>query len=276
MSRLGIWFLTALSMAAFASNSVLCRLALRQTGIDAASFTALRLLSGAAMLCCIVRLSPNAGKTAGSWRSALALFVYAAGFSWAYVSLPAATGALLLFGAVQAGMIGYGAWHGERLRPRQWAGLLTAFGGLAAFLLPGLAAPPLQGALLMLVAGLAWAIYSLRAKGAGKPLLLTKGNFIRALPFAALLSLLTLSRVHIDAAGVAYAVASGALTSGLGYALWYSAVRGLKPATAAAVQLSVPVIAALGGAIFLGEAITPRLLLCSLAILGGIGIVIAS
>lgn len=274
MSSLRIIVLTVLAMIAFAGNSLLCRLALRDTTIDAASFTAIRLGSGAVMLWLVVRLRGGAYTGAGSWRSALALFAYAAGFSFAYLSLPAASGALLLFGAVQATMIGHGLWAGERLRRMQLAGLALALAGLVGLLLPGLSAPPLQGSLLMLGAGVAWGVYSLRGRGAGDATQVTAGNFLRAVPIAAALSLLMIGDVSLDRAGIAYAVASGALASGLGYAIWYTALPGLKATKAATVQLSVPVIAALGGVAFLGEAITLRLMLASVAILGGIALVI--
>lgn len=269
--------LTALAMTAFAGNSLLCRIALKHTSLDAASFTSIRLLSGALVLWLVARRWRSAQSGAGSWLSALALFAYAAGFSFAYVSLPAATGALLLFGAVQATMIGYGLYKGERFGPLQIVGLALAFGGIVGLLLPGLSAPPLAGALLMLGAGVAWGVYSLRGKGAGDPTRVTAGNFLRAVPLALALSLAMLmlkGGASLDAAGVGYAVASGALTSGLGYALWYAVLPALKATTAATVQLSVPVIAALGGIAFLGEAVTLRLALASAAILGGIALVV--
>ena len=274
MSSLRIIVLTVLAMVAFAGNSLLCRLALRDTTIDAASFTAIRLCSGAVMLWLVVRVRGGAYTGAGNWRSALALFAYAAGFSFAYLSLPAASGALLLFGAVQATMIGHGLWAGERLRRMQFAGLALALGGLVGLLLPGLSAPPLLGSLLMLGAGVAWGIYSLRGRSAGDATQVTAGNFLRAVPIAAALSLLMIDNISLDRAGLAYAVASGALASGLGYAIWYTALPALKATKAATVQLSVPVIAALGGVAFLGEAITLRLMLASIAILGGIALVI--
>jgi drug/metabolite transporter (DMT)-like permease len=278
MSPLRIFILTSLAMLAFAGNSLLCRLALKHTSIDAASFTAIRLVSGAVMLLLIVKVRHKTVVGRGNWLSAFALFAYAAGFSFAYVSLPAATGALLLFGAVQATMISHGVWAGERLRGLQLLGLLLAFGGMVGLLLPGLAAPPLLGSVLMLAAGVAWGVYSLRGKGAGDPTSVTAGNFMCAAPMAVLLSLLLLSQpaVHasLDMAGFGYAFASGALTSGLGYAIWYTVLPALKATQAATVQLSVPVIAALGGIIFLGEAVTLRLILASIAVLGGIALVI--
>lgn len=266
--------LTAVTMIAFAANSLLCRAALRHAGIDAATFTTLRLASGAAMLWLVARTRHGIFVFGGNWLSACALFAYAAGFSFAYVSLPAATGALLLFGAVQTTMIGYGLWRGERLLGLQVVGLLLAFGGLVGLVLPGLSAPPLRGSLLMLVAGVAWGIYSLRGRSMGDPTQATAGNFLRALPFAALLSMGMMKGVSLDSAGFWYSVASGALASGLGYALWYAVVPLLKATHAASVQLSVPVIAALGGILFLGEPMTLRLAVASVAILSGIALVI--
>ena len=274
MSYARIIVLTSLAMIAFAGNSLLCRIALSETNIDAASFTAIRLISGAIMLWLVLKMRSDTQSGRGNWVSAFALFSYAAGFSFAYGSLPTATGALLLFGAVQATMIGYGIWTGERLLKPQLFGLLLAFGGLVGLLLPGLTAPPLSGAILMLGAGVAWGIYSLRGKGAGDPTKVTAGNFIRAVPIAAVLSAVTLNGAFVDAAGFWYAVSSGALASGLGYAIWYTALPALEATSAATVQLSVPVIAALGGIIFLGEPITFRLAIASIAILGGIALVI--
>ena len=270
-----LWLVVAAAMLAFAGNSVLCRLALRDGGIDAASFTSLRLVSGALVLWLIVRLRGGA-RTGGDLLSAFALFVYAAGFSFAYLSLSTGTGALLLFGAVQATMIGRGLFAGERLAATQWCGLALALGGLTALLLPGVSAPPIAGALMMVAAGVAWGAYSLRGRGAGDATAKTAGNFIRAVPFALVLSLFLLRDAHADAAGIACAVVSGALTSGVGYAIWYTALPHLRAASAATVQLSVPAIAAIAGIVLLGEAPTWRLLFASLAILGGIALVVRS
>lgn len=268
--------LTLLAMLAFAGNSLLCRVALRDTAIDAASFTSMRLCSGALTLWLLVRFTrrPGAAAGAGDWRSALALFVYAAGFSWAYLQLSAGLGALLLFGAVQATMIGYGLLRGERFVASQTAGLLLALGGLVGLLLPGAAAPPPGAALLMLLAGAAWGVYSLRGRGGGDPLCVTAGNFARSVPLTLALSALLIAQAEPAPAGLAYALASGALASGVGYAVWYAALPALTASTAATVQLSVPVIAALGGVIFLGETLTVRLLVAGIAILGGIALVI--
>ena len=266
--------LTLLALLAFAGNSLLCRAALSRTGIDAASFTAVRLLSGALMLWVLVALRGKARAGKGSWLSALALFAYAAGFSFAYLQLSAAAGALILFGAVQTTMIAYGLWSGERLRAAQLSGLVLAGAGLVGLLLPGLSAPPLTGALLMLGAGSAWGMYSVRGKGAGDPLEVTAGNFLRSVPMALGLGVLLLRGAAFDPAGVWYAFLSGALTSGVGYAIWYAALPSLRSTTAAAVQLSVPVIAGLGGAVFLDEPVTLRLLAASVAIIGGIALVV--
>jgi len=276
LSRINVVFLTVLAMIAFAGNSILCRIALKHTAIDAASFTSIRLMSGALVLWAITMLFGRERIGRGNWISAFALFVYAAGFSFSYISLTAATGALLLFGTVQVAMIGHGLWGGEKLRLQQLTGLVIAFAGLVGLLLPGLSAPPLVGSVLMMIAGVAWAVYTLRGKGAGDPTRVTAGNFRRASLFAAILSLLFISNTNLDTVGVWYAIASGALTSGLGYAVWYSVVPALKSTNAATVQLSVPVIAALGGIVLLSELVTMRFVLASIATLGGIALVILS
>jgi len=276
MSMTRMLVLTSLAMVAFAGNSLLCRLALKDAQIDAASFTSIRIISGALVLWVIarVRRGTSAATGSGDWWSALALFAYAAGFSYAYVDLPAAIGALLLFGAVQVTMIGYGLSTGERLVLRQSTGLVLAFGGLMGLLLPGLSAPPPGGAALMLGAGIAWGIYSIRGKAAGDATCTTAGNFLRAAPLAVGLNLAILPASQPATLGIACAVASGAITSGIGYAIWYSAIRGLRATHAATVQLSVPVIAAAGGIVFLGEAISVRLVIASVVILGGVALVL--
>ena len=273
-SRSSTLLLTGLAMAAFAANSLLCRLALKQTRIDAASFTLMRIFSGALVLCLIAVLSQADWKRAGNWTSALALFVYAAAFSFAYLTLPAGTGALLLFGAVQATMITWGWRKGERLGPLQLTGLALALIGLVLLVLPGISAPPLSGSILMLAAGVAWGAYSLRGKSETHPANATTGNFLRALPFAIALSLALLPAMRLDSLGIAYVATSGAVTSGLGYVIWYRALPGLKAASAATVQLSVPVLAAAGGILLLGESFTLRFLLSAIVILGGIALVL--
>jgi drug/metabolite transporter (DMT)-like permease len=274
LSGIAIFILTALAMLAFAGNSLLCRTALRQTPIDAASFTLTRIVSGALILWLIVKLRNRSHRVAGNWASALALFSYGAAFSLAYLSLPAGTGALLLFGAVQATMILWGMAKGERLRLWQSIGLTLALGGLVALVLPGISAPPLIGSILMLGAGIAWGIYSLRGKSAGDPLRATAGNFLRAVPFAISLSVVALPWAHFDRAGFMYAIISGALTSGIGYAIWYAALPVLSATGAATVQLSVPVLAAAGGIVLLGETLTLRFLGATVAVLGGIALVL--
>jgi drug/metabolite transporter (DMT)-like permease len=274
MSRSRVFLFTALAMISFAGNSLLCRVALKQTQIDAATFTLIRIVSGALCLGIIVQIRKGTSRNAGSWLSAVALFGYAALFSFAYLRLTAGTGALLLFGAVQATMIFWALRKGERLDVKQLTGLLLALAGLVALVFPGLTAPPLGAALLMLGAGIAWGVYSLRGKGGGDPLRSTAGNFLRAVPLAVLLSLVALRSWNFDCAGIGYAVASGALASGIGYAIWYTALPALKASGAATVQLSVPVLAAAGGIALLGEPITLRFALASVAVLGGIALVL--
>ena len=235
-----VLLLTALAMTAFTANSILCRLALKDTGIDAATFTTIRLASGAAALTLLVRARARRDTAEGNWPSAVALFAYAAAFSFAYASLPAATGALLLFGAVQATMIAAGLASGEALSVGQGAGLVLALAGLVGLLLPGLAAPPLVGSLLMIGAGIAWGLYSLRGRRVVDPSAATAGNFRRATCLALAASALTLPWAQHDARGAALAVASGVLASGLGYIVWYAALPGLRATEASVAQLSVP------------------------------------
>jgi drug/metabolite transporter (DMT)-like permease len=268
-------------MIAFASNSLLCRLALKQTSIDAASFTFIRIFSGATALWIIMRIRRElmveksaSSLVEGNWLSALALFAYAAAFSFAYRSLSAGTGALLLFGAVQATMIFWGVRKGERLHVIQIVGLALAVSGLVVLLFPGLSAPPFSSSILMLGAGVAWGIYSLRGKAEKNPASATAGNFLRAVPFAAMVSIILFPWARLDRAGIGYALLSGAIASGLGYVIWYAALPHLKAASAATVQLSVPVLAAIGGILLLGEALTLRFLFASIAVLGGIALVV--
>jgi len=266
--------LTLFAMLAFAGNSLLCRVALRDTAIDAASFTSIRLVSGALMLAAIMVARKARPSSAGSWAMAAMLFSYAAFFSFAYRQLTAATGALLLFGAVQTSMLGYALAKGERLRPLQAAGLVVAISGLIYMLLPGLAAPPIVSAACMLAAGASWAVYSVLGRGVHDPVAATAGNFVRSVPLALVLSLAAAGDFRIDATGAGYAVLSGAITSGLGYVLWYAALPALTATSAATVQLSVPAIAALGGVALLAETMSARLLIASAAILGGIALTI--
>jgi len=274
--------LTLITMLCFAGNSVFCRLALRQTTIDPASFTSVRLISGALVLALIVYGRQRFWRTGvirsaglgGNWISALALFVYASALSFSYADMSTGIGALLLFGAVQATMILTGLWRGERLNGQQTAGQVLALAGVVAILSPGLNAPPLGSALLMLISGVAWGVYSLRGRSVADPTGDTAGNFLRATPMSVLLSALFLAQQHLDGQGVLYAVLSGALTSGLGYAIWYAVLPKLTRTRAAAVQLSVPVLASLAGALFVNEPITLGLMLTSIAVLGGIAMVV--
>ncbi|NCN89545.1 MAG: DMT family transporter [Gallionella sp.] len=266
--------LTTLTMIAFAANSVLCRMALKDTGIDAASFTALRLLSGAAMLWLLMRWQQQAALQYGNWRSALALFIYAAAFSFAYRTINAGAGALMLFGAVQATMLIAGFIAGERLRRIQAAGFVTALAGLVMLVLPGVEAPSVPDSLLMLASGVAWGIYSLWGRGLANPAAATAGNFVRAAPLALVLAGIALPWLQWDARGALYAVLSGAITSALGYVLWYRVLQHLRAMTASTVQLSAPIIASLGGVVVLGEMFTPDLFVASVLVLGGLWLVL--
>lgn len=258
---------------AFAANSVLCRIALRHATIDAATFSTIRLTAGAATLLLVtVWTRRGASQVEGSWISAGMLFLYAVPFSFAYTSLSTGTGALILFGFVQLTMMIAALWSGERPHPLQWFGFGLALGGLVYLVLPGLEAPSFASAGLMALAGFSWGVYSLRGRGAGNPLAQTTNNFVRSVPLVVAVSLVALPRFHVERQGVLLAVASGALASGLGYAVWYGALRGLTATRAAAVQLLVPILAALGGVIFLAEAISGRLVLSAVMVLGGIAL----
>lgn len=269
--------LTAAAMLAFAANSLLCRLALLEGVIDPATFASIRLISGAITLAVIVRLRSQ-GSAPGhvDWLAAVMLFIYVAFFSFAYLTLSAGTGALILFGAVQLTMFGVGLRSGEMFRPIAWFGLAMAVAGLVYLVLPGVAAPPLLGAALMAIAGVAWGVYSLRGRAVADPLAATAGNFVRAAPLGLVLNLFFAANAYANGVGVALAIASGALTSGIGYVIWYAALTRLSAMRAATVQLSVPLIAAFGGVLLLSEAITPRLAVASAAILGGLALVLAS
>jgi drug/metabolite transporter (DMT)-like permease len=271
------WLLTALAMLAFAGNSLLCRLALRPRAIDPTTFTLLRVAAGALVLWLLVR-SRRSTAPPRSWASAAALALYAVAFGLAYLALEAATGTLVLFAAVQVTMIGWGLVRGERPPARTWIGFGAAVAGLLALLLPGVQAPDPAGIALMAVAGLCWGIYSLRGRGSADPLGATAANFVRAAPLCLLASaaaaLVTAPAARLD--GVLLAVASGAVTSGLGYVVWYAALRGLTAMRAALAQLTVPVIAAAGGVLLLGEQLTPRLLLAAVLVLGGIALALTA
>ena len=264
---------TSFALIAFAANSVLCRLALGEATIDAASFTTIRLVSGALVLL----LVNAAGRTEavvdrGNWTSALMLFLYAVTFSFAYISLNTGTGALILFASVQATMIIFAIYKGERLGLMGSLGLFAALVGLTYLVFPGLTAPSASGAALMAVAGISWGIYSLRGRGSLSPVAVTKGNFLRSIPFVVLISLIFFQDLHITFKGAFFATLSGGLTSAIGYVIWYAALRNHSATSAALVQLLVPVLAALGGVVLLSEAPTVRLLLSSTMIIGGVAL----
>ena len=263
---------TILALTAFAANSVLCRAALGGGAIDAASFSALRVFAAALTLSLLVMLRPGGPRLTGSWRSAAYLVVYAVPFSFAYESLATGTGALILFGSVQATMLIAAMLAGERPTWLQWLGVLTAFGGLVYLMLPGVSAPDPLGSALMVVAGSGWGFYSLQGRMATDPLGETAGNFARSVPIVALVGATRLGAMQIEPTGAALAVTSGALASGLGYAMWYAALPRLTATAAATVQLSVPVLAALAGVLLMAEAVTPRLVIASLLILGGVAL----
>ena len=268
--------LTAIAMLAFAANSLLCRLALGQGLIDAASFATVRVVAGAVMLALILLPRWRArGRCAPDWRAAVMLFLYMAGFSFAYATLSAGTGALILFSAVQLTMFVVALRGGEHFPMLSWLGLAIAVAGLLYLVSPGLTAPDPLGAALMTVAGIAWGVYSLQGRAAADPLESTANNFICAVPMVIAVSLFFINEFRVSAAGLALAVTSGAVTSGLGYVAWYAALRRLPRTRAATVQLSVPVIAAVGGVALLAEPITVRLLIASTATLGGVWIVLA-
>jgi drug/metabolite transporter (DMT)-like permease len=268
--------LTAIAMCCFAANSLLCRLALAAKIIDPASFTLLRVLSASAILVAIVAIRRRSQTSIKSWnwRSTVALFVYLIGFSFAYTWLSAGAGALVLFGSVQLVMYLVALWHGEKLPLLSWAALAVAAFGLVWLAAPGLDAPDPIGFALMTAAGVAWGVFSLLARGSSDPVGANMANFVGCIPLAATASVLSIGDFNISMAGVVLAVASGAIASGLGYAIWYAALAHLPRTHAAAVQLSVPAIAALGGVMLLSEPVTPRLVVASFAVLGGVAVVV--
>lgn len=272
------WLLTPVAMLAFAANSLLARAALGEGAIDPASFTAIRLISGAVVLACLLarqeRRLPS--PVPGSWGSTLCLLIYGFAFSFAYGWLGAATGALILFGAVQATMLGAGLAAGHRPSRLELLGLGLAAAAFVALLLPGLHAPDPLGAALMTAAGIGWGFYSLRGRRVTGAMTDTAGNFLRAAILCLPIAVGSLWIGHAEARGVALALASGMVASALGYVLWYHALAHLQPLQAASVQLTVPLIAALGAALLLGELPGLRVMLSGLALLGGVGLTLAA
>lgn len=261
-----------LTLIAFAANSVLCRLALGEGSIDAASFTIIRMLSGAVVLLAIMRVSRSGtdSPTGGSWFASLMLFLYAITFSFAYTTLDTGTGALILFGSVQITMIVLSLLSGTRLHISEWTGITVAFTGFVYLILPGVTRPSASGFLLMTVAGIGWGIYSLKGRGSKSPLVDTCYNFVRTLPLVFVLAIVAIRSVNYSFEGVMLAALSGGIASGIGYTMWYIALGGLSATQAAVVQLFVPVIAAFGGVLFVSETITFRLSVSASLILGGI------
>lgn len=263
---------TTLALIAFAANSVICRLALKDGAIDPGLFTSIRLFSGAAVLIVLVFLSKESRheKSKGSWISAAMLFLYAAAFSYAYVSLETGIGALIIFGVVQITMIASSLISGYRMNGIEWLGIFLALAGFLYLLVPGASAPSLSGFILMSLSGLGWGIYSLRGKNSKHPLVDTAYNFLRSLPFLILLLYFLAQESNYSTKGILLALLSGIVTSGIGYTIWYVALRGLNSIQASIVQLLVPVLAAIGGILFVGEIVSFRLMVSSLMILGGI------
>ena len=271
--------LTLTALVAFAANSVLCRLALRTQAIDAYGFTAIRVGSGAVTLVLLIALRRDAKVEHATpirqrWMRAVQLLMYALPFSIAYVDLDTGTGALLLFGAVQLTMIGVGMLRGERPLVREWLGFAGAAAGVVYLVLPGVTAPDPIGAASMVVAGVGWGLYSIAGKGAGDPLRDTAESFARASVLLVPVVVVAFVQMRFSTRGVLLAAVSGALTSGVGYAIWYAAVKTLTATRAALVQLSVPVLAALGGVMLLGEVVTARLVVASAVILGSIAVAV--
>jgi len=268
---------TVLVLIAFAANSLFCRLALAEPIIDPASYTAVRLITAAVALWTIVVLRRDRffAKSGGSWISAAILFLYAVTFSFAYISLSAGTGALILFAAVQITMIAAGLYTGERPGILEWVGLLIAIAGLIYLVSPGVTAPSSAGSVLMATAGVAWGVYSLRGRAAGNPVRVTTDNFLRTVPLAMAVVLLRLPLLSITPRGILWAALSGSITSGLGYVMWYAVLPRLTATRAATLQLAVPVLAAIGGVIVLSEAVSLRLVISAVVILGGVGLAIS-
>jgi drug/metabolite transporter (DMT)-like permease len=264
--------LTAATLACFGGNSLLCRAALRERRIDAATFTTLRLASGAAALALVVAMKRRTVRRAGNLGSGLALFLYAGAFSLAYLRIGAGVGAMLLFGAVQVSMLGWSVARGARPGALQWVGIAVALCGLAFLALPGASAPDPLGAVLMIAAGAAWGAYSLRGRAARDALATNADNFLRALPFTIVLSAVSIRGFVVTGPGILLAIASGALASGGGYSLWYEVVPALGATRAAAVQLAVPVLAGLGATVFLAERLTPEIALPCAAVLAGVAL----
>ena len=266
---------TAFALVAFAFNSILCRMALRTGEADAAGFTAVRLVSGAVALI-VISYFFSEGKSLkrGNWVSAFFLFAYAIAFSFAYIGLTAAAGALILFGSVQFTMIAVALFRGDRPGGLEWIGLVIALGGLVYLVFPGLASPPLIASLLMAGGGIAWGFYTLRGKGSSDPLADTTGNFIRSVPMIVVATIPFFSQVQLSTRGIVLAILSGAVASGIGYTVWYAALRHHSATRAAVLQLSVPLIAAFGGVLLLSEVMSKRLLIAAALILGGIAMTI--
>lgn len=272
------FILTALALIAFAANSVLCKYALGNNAIDAFSFTNIRLLSGAIVLFLLLKINKNNSQASskGSWISSAMLFIYALCFSYAYRTLDTGTGALILFGAVQITIILQSIISGNKLRLFEWIGILISFFGFIYLISPGVTAPSLIGFILMTISGVAWGIYTVKGQTSKNPLADTTYNFIKTLPFLIITYLIAMNNSYYSLQGILLAIVSGGITSGIGYTIWYMAIRKLTPVQTAVVQLLVPLIAAFGGVLFISEIISIRLVISSVLILGGVLIITVS
>ncbi len=275
-TELKVFLLTSSALTAFAANSVLCRFALGAGSIDAAGFTSIRLISGvvALFLILLIRSGPLPTSSKGSWSAGFMLFLYAVTFSYAYLELDTGIGALILFGSVQTTIIGISIARGNKLLSVEWIGMVISFAGLVYLLFPGVSTPSIAGFLLMSTAGAAWGLYTLLGRGSKNPLADTAYNFLRSMPLIVVIAIIAFDNVHLTTSGVILAIVSGTVTSGLGYTIWYSALKNISATQAAVSQLAVPVIAALGGVVFMTEVITLRLTVAAAMILGGIFLVV--
>ena len=267
---------TLLALISFAGNSIICRIALKEAAIEPALFTSIRLISGTIVLMLVVAMTRKSKKTKskGSWFSAAMLFMYAAAFSYAYVSLETGTGALILFGVVQITMITYSLISGNKMSTIEWLGIVLALCGFLYLMLPGAKAPSLYGFILMTISGIGWGMYSIKGKTTKNPLQDTAYNFLRTIPFLLLLLYFVFQESYYTKTGVILALLSGIITSGLGYVIWYAALKGLTTIQASVVQLFVPVLAGLGGLILVNENVSLRVIVASVLILGGISLMI--
>jgi drug/metabolite transporter (DMT)-like permease len=267
-------FKITIAMLAFAANSVLCRLALTDQYIDPMSFSLIRVCSGAAVLLLLYLFSTEKAKIEWNVKNGFFLALYIVAFSLAYLHIDAGVGALLLFGTVQLSMVGYGLWHGEKINIRRGTGLGIAILGIFILLLPGAAAPNPVYAAIMVLSGIGWALYSIVGKNMQNPLASSLANFVLAIPFVLLVYAAFYTKSFVQPQGILLAVISGGLASSGAYVLWYAIVKQIDRVTASSVQLSVPCLAILGGILFIGEALSWRIIIATVIVLAGIALVV--